>query len=92
MGQILVQQAMIAGNGTAVVILDAHISKYIKDISKIENTEIQTVFFSSQGILHFGIYEKNVNGLDQNIDQNQKSDIYYKFPFQNQSLFIAKVP
>ena len=70
------------GNVSVIVILDAEIIDDLQKISEIKEREIKAVGFFSDHILDDPVDSKNIKGLDQQIDCNQKSNIDEKFSFQ----------
>jgi len=69
---MLAQQLVVLGNIPVVEIGNAQIEKNKKEKRKVENGEVQPVFFGTYQILHLPVDAKNPQWLYQKVKKNEQ--------------------
>ena len=82
------QNFMVPGNGTVVIIIDPYIKQHIKDKGKVEKGEIEAIDLLTYLVLNSNFNTKEPDWFDQQVQKDQQSQVGDEVFFQTRRLKI----
>ena len=76
---MFLQLVVVAGNVTVVEVGNPQIEKDEKEIGKVENGKIKTIFLRAGNILYLSVNPQNPERFYQQVQEQQKHQVLQKF-------------